>query len=288
MTSPRIVALFALWGAAMTPVSIALSRHYGMMDVPNQRKIHRSPVPRGAGIVLWSGLMMWALLFARVTPGLRVALTGATMVFYAGYVDDMLPLSPFGRLAMQFGAALLYVPLAGNAGWFRTALTVVWIAGVTNAYNFIDGMNGLSLTMAFLCCCFSVSAAGNTWAVPVAAMIAGMFFWNFPNAKTFVGDGGVYLLGYFLAMSNALWIDMSSWGVPRFLAALLLAGGVPVIDTLCAIARRLLAGKSPFYPDRSHVHHRLLDRGMPPARVLALLAALQAVSLCAAFAVVKL
>ncbi len=287
MTTFWLIVLFALWGALMTPVSIALSGHYGMMDYPNQRKIHRVPVPRGAGVVLWSGLMMWGLLFPEVTFELRIVLTGATIVFYAGYIDDMLPLSPFGRLAAQFGAACLFVLFTGDRGWFRSALLMFWIAGVTNAYNFIDGLNGLSLTMAFLSCCFSALVLRVSWAVPVAAMIAGVFFWNFPNAKTFVGDGGVYLLGYFLSASDLIWLDTSGWSLFRLVAALLLIGGVPVIDTLAAITRRLLAGKSPFYPDRSHVHHRLIDRGFSPAGTLALLAVLQAASLCLAACVVR-
>ncbi len=280
-----LFVLGVVWGALMTPVSISLSRHYGMLDYPDDRKIHHQPVPRGAGLVLWSGLMVWAMLFPDVTFELRMILTGATIVFYAGYIDDMFSLSPFGRLAAHFAAALLFVPMSGGLGPVRTVLIVVWIAGVTNAYNFIDGLNGLSLSMAILCLAFLGICSGSAWVVPAVSIAAGMFFWNYPSAKTFVGDGGVYLLGYFIAMNAALWLRGADYGLVRFLLLLLLTGGVPVIDTLSAIVRRVAAGKSPFYPDRSHVHHRLLDRGLEPSRVLGLLALFQAGSLSVAYLV---
>ena len=282
-----LIVLGVIWGVVMTPVSIALSNHYGMMDYPDDRKIHHTPMPRGAGIALWSGLIIWALLFPQVTFELRMVLTGATIVFYAGYIDDMFSLSPFGRLAAHFAAAALFIPLSGHLGFLRTAVLIVWIAGVTNAYNFIDGLNGLSLTMSILCLSFLGAASSNAWVVPAASIAAGMFFWNFPKAHTFVGDGGVYLLGYYIAMIAALWLRDADFGLIRFVILLLLIGGGPVIDTLRVIICRLRAGKSPFYPDRSHVHHRLLDGGCSPARTLATLSLLQTGSLCAAWLVAQ-
>ena len=89
-------------------------------------------------------------------------------------------------------------------------------------------------------------------------------------------------------MIAALWLREADFGLIRFVVLLLLIGGVPVIDTLCAITRRLAAGKSPFYPDRSHVHHRLLDHGYSPVRVLATLGLLQTGSLCAAWLIAQI
>lgn len=278
-----VIMLGVTWGAGATPISIALSHHYGMMDYPNRRKIHNEPMPRGAGLVLWSGLMFWALFFPVVTFELRMVLTGTTVVFYAGYIDDMFSLSPYGRLVAHFAAALLFVPLAGDLDALRTALAVVWIVGVTNAYNFIDGMNGLSLAMSILCLIFVGMLSGCPWVAPAASIAMGMFFWNFPKAHTFVGDGGVYLLGYFIAMITALWLRETDFGLIRFVCMMLLVGGVPTLDTLCAIVRRLAKGKSPFYPDRNHIHHRLLDAGLSPMRVLATLSLFQTGCLCAAW-----
>ena len=279
--------IFVLWGALMTPLSIKLAYRYGLMDYPDQRKIHHDPVPRGAGLVLWAGFMLWALLFSEVSYGLKVVVSGATLVFFAGYIDDMLSMSPFGRLAVHFAAAALSLVLTGQQSVLRLGLYLFWVAGVTNAYNFIDGMNGLALSMAALSLSFIGFMSGSLWIVPVVAMILGILPWNFPKAKTFLGDGGVYLLGYLTATTAMLWLSPMELDFGKLCAALLLVGGVPVIDTLVAITRRVLAGKSPFYPDRGHIHHRLLDHGCPPEIALAILALFQCSSLFAAHFLLK-
>ena len=287
MASVLLFLIFILWGAGMTPLSIRLARRYGLLDYPNQRKIHHDPVPRGAGLVLWAGFMLWALLFADVSYELKIIVSGATLVFFAGYLDDMLSMSPFGRLAVHFAAAALALLLIGRQDALRMGLYLFWLAVVTNVYNFIDGMNGLALAMAALSLSFIGLMSGSAWTLPVVAMILGVFPWNFPQAKTFLGDGGVYMLGYLTAAISMLWLSPMEQGFFRLCATLLFVGGVPVMDTLVAITRRLLAGKSPFYPDRGHIHHRLLDRGFAPEKVLALLAALQCLSLMAAFFILK-
>lgn len=285
MRSLWIGLIFLVWGAGITPLAILLSRRYGMVDYPDQRKIHKGPVPRGAGIVLWSGLMLWALLFAEVTFELRVIVTGATLVFFAGYIDDMLSLSPYGRLCVHFLAASLALLVLGHQSVPFMFLYLFWVAGMTNAYNFIDGMNGLALSMAFLSLGFLALAGMVNSVLPVLAMILGVFFWNFPSAKTFLGDGGVYLLGYLTACLALLQLIPMKIGLFKTAAALLFVGGVPVMDTLSAIIRRLADGKSPFYPDRKHIHHRLLAKGLTPPEVLAVLCALQMLSLGCAWSV---
>ncbi|MDY3212128.1 MAG: MraY family glycosyltransferase [Pyramidobacter sp.] len=283
-----LFVIFLLWGGGMTPIAIMLAERYGMMDYPDQRKIHHDPVPRGAGLVLWSGLLMWALLFARVSFELRIIVTGATIVFFAGYVDDMLSLSPLGRLVVHFLAAAVSLLMVGRQDALHMGVLLFWVAGVTNAYNFIDGINGLALSMAFLSLSFIGWMSASTMVMPVIAMIAGIFFWNFPRARTFLGDGGVYLLGYFTAAVTMLWLLPMNLGIYKFCALLLFIGGVPVIDTLAAIIRRAAAGKSPFYPDRSHIHHRLLDKGLSPFGVLAVLSFLQIISLSCAYLLLRL
>lgn len=282
-----VFLFFLCWGALLTPVSIVLANRYGMMDYPDKRKIHHGAVPRGGGLTLWSGLLLWALLFAEGSFPLRIVMTGGTVVFFAGYMDDMFPLSPFGRLAVQFCAAALALLSVGKLDVLRMGLLLFWTAGVTNAYNFIDGMNGLALSMAFL----SVGFIGWMWslvpAVPALGLMIGIFFWNFPNAKTFLGDGGAYLLGYFTASLAMEWLVPMQMGFFKLCIALLLVGGVPVMDTLCAIIRRLAHGKSPFYPDRGHLHHRLLDKGLSTPEALAILFVLQMISLCGAYFFLK-
>ena len=279
--------LFLLWGLGVCPLSIELSKRYGLVDFPDQRKIHRRPTPRGAGLVLWLALMLWSLFFADVTDELRLTVTGATVVFFTGYLDDMLSLSPFGRLCAQFVAAGIALISLGKLDAVRMGLVLFWVVGVTNAYNFIDGMNGLSLVMAFMALAFVGVSSGADWTFPLLGVVMGLFCWNCPVARTFVGDGGVYLMGYFLAVQAGRWYLSMDLNVTALCAVLLLTGGVPVIDTLIVILRRLVAGKSPFYPDRTHIHHRLLDRGIHPLAALFLLALLQALSLGGAWGLTR-
>lgn len=206
------------------------------------------------------------------------------MVFFIGYLDDMSPLRPMIRLFIHFLAAVLVVLPSCTGSPIFLGLGVLWVAGCTNAYNFIDGMNGLSLSMAVLAFGALALAGERTAAIPMIGLCAGVMVWNFPRAYTFIGDGGVYLLGY-VASSLTLWrVGPALSGSPiRCAAVLALLGGVPVLDTLFAILRRLISGKSPFAPDRGHIHHRLHDMGWPQGRILSVLLAVQVILLWAGF-----
>jgi UDP-GlcNAc:undecaprenyl-phosphate GlcNAc-1-phosphate transferase len=263
-----------LWGVIATPVSMKLSRTFRLMDVPGGRKLHPAVTPRGAGIVLWTGYLLWALV--NPNPGVEVpyVATGATLVFLVGYMDDMHPLPPLKRLAVHLMAsAWIVLPL--SVPLYQRIVLLVWIAGCTSAYNFVDGMDGLALSIAFVTS-YLAYRGGNpyTW-MPFCGLIAGVLLWNFPHARTFLGDGGATLLGY-VCSSHLAW-DI----FPRFfnmkpqamLLSLLLIGGVPVVDTLFVMTRRVIRGKSPFYPDRGHSHHILLDFKLATWEVLALLVA---------------
>lgn len=261
-----------LWGVIATPVSMRLSQTFRLMDVPGGRKKHASVTPRGAGIVLWTGYLVWALV--NPNPGVEVpyVATGATLVFLVGYMDDMHSLPPIKRLAVHLlTAAWVILPL--SIPLRQKVLLTFWVAGCTNAYNFVDGMDGLALSISLLTS-YLAYLGGNpyTW-FPFCGLIAGVLIWNFPFARTFLGDGGSTLLGYVCA-SHLAW-DL----FPRFFrmdlllmaAVLILIGGVPVVDTIIAMTRRILHGRSPFYPDRGHAHHKLLDRKLRTWQVLCIL-----------------
>jgi UDP-GlcNAc:undecaprenyl-phosphate GlcNAc-1-phosphate transferase len=261
-----------LWGVIATPVSMRLSRTFRLMDVPGDRHQHPVVTPRGAGIVLWTGYLLWALV--NPNPGVEVPYvsTGATLVFLVGYMDDMHPMPPLKRLFVHMiSAAWVVIPM--SVPIYQKALFLVWIAGCTNAYNFVDGMDGLALSLAFLTSCLAfVSGNPYTW-MPFCGLIAGVLLWNFPHARTFLGDGGATLLGY-VCSSHLAW-DI----FPRFfhmrpfsmLLTLFLIGGVPVADTLFAMLRRMARGRSPFYPDRGHLHHILLDLKLATWQVLSMI-----------------
>ena len=250
------------WGGFTAPVSIRLAGIYGIIDVPDARKIHKGKMPRGAGLGLWLGYVLMAVIMSGDVTYLRYVMTGATIIFFCGYLDDMCSLSPFLRLGLHFiASALVVLPL--NLNIFLALIAIVWLAGVTSAYNLIDGMNGLCISM-FIASSVILFLLGNSYeAIYMGAMALGVLCWNFPAAQTFLGDGGSTLLGYLFA-SNFLIIAMQnlqSHGV-RFhelIILLILFGGVPVIDTITAFSRRILSGKSPFYPDKKHLHHILIS-----------------------------
>ena len=253
-----IVGFF--WGGLTAPVSIKLAGLYGIIDIPDARKIHKGQMPRGAGLGLWLGYLLMSVIMSAEIPSLRYIATGGTLIFFCGYLDDMCSLSPFLRLALHMVAsALVVIPMNFNIA--VSFFAIFWIAGLTSAYNLIDGMNGLCISL-FIASSVALFLLGDDYAVIyTGAMALGILCWNFPAAQTFLGDGGSTLLGYLFAshfMVSAL-PHLKSVRVYEFILLLVLFGGIPAADTLTAFTRRMLSGKSPFYPDKKHLHHILIS-----------------------------
>ncbi|MBQ4432458.1 MAG: undecaprenyl/decaprenyl-phosphate alpha-N-acetylglucosaminyl 1-phosphate transferase [Synergistaceae bacterium] len=248
------------WGGLTAPISIKLAGIYGIIDVPDARKIHTGNMPRGAGIGLWLGYMLMAVLMSDSSPSMRFIATGATVIFLCGYLDDMCSLSPYLRLALHIMAsALVVVPL--NLGFMASVIAVLWVAGVTSAYNLIDGMNGLCISI-FIASSVALFMTGHSYAgIYMGAMALGVLCWNFPSAQTFLGDGGSTLLGYLFASHfvTSARVPLRWLSFDKMILLLILFGGIPVVDTLTAFTRRMLTGKSPFYPDKKHLHHLLIS-----------------------------
>ncbi|MFP4482632.1 MAG: glycosyltransferase family 4 protein [Thermovirgaceae bacterium] len=276
--------IFFGWALLVTPFSIRLSERYRILDSPGGRKRHEGLVPRGSGVVFWIGYLMLALFLSGSINQIHIVATGATLVFLLGYIDDMKGLSARFRFLGHLVAAALVasvVPVPLTYG----VILLFWIAGGISAYNLIDGMNGLALTLFFITSLFGIFIGDPAWWIPVGAMVMGMFYWNFPVARTFLGDGGSTLLG-FLCMSQ-LSIDgariFPEITLPVLCVGLFLVGGIPFIDTASSILRRVSAGKSPFTPDRGHIHHLLLDHGLPQKVVLLVLSAAHGLCIAGGF-----
>ena len=247
------------WGGLTAPVSIRLAGIYGILDIPDARKIHKGNIPRGAGIGLWLGYMLMSVAMSQQMPELKFIATGATLIFLCGYLDDMCSLSPFLRLGLHIIAASMTVlPLELNI--LVSGLAIIWIAGVTSAYNLIDGMNGLCISL-FIASSIALFFLGSSYAgIYTGAMALGILCWNFPSAQTFLGDGGSTLLGYIFASHFATIVlpSIRHSGYDKLIILFVLFGGIPFIDTMTAFIRRMLTGKSPFYPDKKHLHHILM------------------------------
>ena len=264
----------------MTPLSIKLAHDYQIIDHPDHRKIHKTRTPRGAGLGLWGGYLLWSLCFVEYFPELRHSAAAATLVFFCGYMDDIKPLSPFIRLAVHlFASALIVLPLP--LPLLAQAVCIVWIAGVTSSYNLIDGMNGLCISVFISSAVAMCFVGGADFGVVAAAMALGVLCWNFPMAQTFLGDGGSTLLGFLFA-SHFVTVASPIIAITPFheiILLLLLWGGIPVLDTLVAFSRRILMGRSPFYPDKGHLHHFLIDITRSNAWVVACLLVMHTLAL---------
>ncbi|MGA3029498.1 MAG: MraY family glycosyltransferase [Candidatus Limnocylindrales bacterium] len=285
---------------ATTPLVRAYARRRGMVDRPEARRVNKRAVARGGGVAIAAGFVSVSLVIlalnslagwnfvdepAGVGTGQMAALIGGGILAAGiGLVDDFLQLRArwqlLGQLVLAGVAVALGVTvvtvnfplvsggtlnLANLGGPIVAGATVLWIVGMVNSINFIDGLDGLSTGIALIAAITlgTISLGVGTdepepfialFCFILAGALAGFLRWNFHPAAIFSGTSGIMFVGYTLAVLSIL-------GAGKIAVALLVLG-VPIMDTFWIIVRRLSARKSPFAPDRGHIHHRLLDLGL--------------------------
>lgn len=287
----------------LTPAMIRLAPRFRLIDQPGERRIHQTPIPRAGGVavflathlgILGSFLLVWQDLPGNLDWSWWLAFLTATFVLcLTGLIDDSVGMRPLVKLFGQFAAANVFFFLAGaSIGslvgfdlplWLDWALTISWCLALINAFNLIDGLDGLCGGIAF------ISAAGLAISFVFRGMsgdalilfalmgaILGFLRYNFNPARIFLGDTGSMFLGFSLAA-----ISLDAGGKSTLVVSLgmpLVAAGVPLMDTLLAIwrrsARKILmrsrgvqAASKIMGADREHLHHRLLDMGFTHRRV---------------------
>jgi UDP-GlcNAc:undecaprenyl-phosphate GlcNAc-1-phosphate transferase len=308
-----IVAFAAAWLATLilTPIVRSLALRAGALAKPDARRIHPEPIAQWGGLAIFCGVALAALLwrqptwadFRQIAPASTPAAVQAVQqtahlstVFFGcgflmlllGMVDDRFELRPHWKFLGQIFIVILLwsggvkiqtlpfsfgmQPLSNSVSLL---LTMIWVLGLTNAINLIDGVDGLASGIATIgaASLAFIEVGKAPWAAAVAASIsgAGLGFlrWNFPPAKIFLGDAGSLLLGFWLATVALTSASKTVAATTLLLPMLVLA--VPLFDTLWAITRRALAGKPIWSADRGHLHHRLLARGCTARRVLLVL-----------------
>jgi UDP-GlcNAc:undecaprenyl-phosphate/decaprenyl-phosphate GlcNAc-1-phosphate transferase len=292
-----IVASFvaaALIALGLTPLVRRLVLRYEVVDNPEERRVNTSPIPRGGGLAVAAAFILVAALSLAVNTATRrlpvpftledqavaALLVGGALAAALGAVDDLLDLRArwqflgqivLGVFAVALGISIGYIanPFGGPVIRFdgvpilAAALTIFWIVGMINSINFIDGLDGLSSGIAFIAAVtlglISLTSGVGQPLVAVlcftlAGALLGFLRWNLHPASIFIGTSGVQFVGYTLAL-------LSIMGTAKVAVALLVLG-VPIIDTFWIIVRRVSQGRSPFSPDRGHIHHRLLDLGL--------------------------
>ncbi len=312
---PAAVAFLAaaILALVLTPAVRRVAHRVEAFDLPDERRVNTSPVPRGGGVAVGAAFLVvtGGLFLANATVGLwrpidgitrpdtLALLLGGAAAMLIGLLDDRYDL----RARWQFGGQLLVALIPVGLGITVGAIAnpfgpgvirlegiwgalfvVVWIVGMTNSINFIDGLDGLSSGISLIAAVtlgiISVTGPAREPVVAIvcvtlAGALLGFLRWNFHPASIFIGTSGVMFLGYTLALLSIL-------GSAKVAVALLVLG-VPIIDTFYIIVRRISRGRSPFSADRGHIHHRLLDLGLSHRQtvllIYAICAALGALSL---------
>jgi UDP-GlcNAc:undecaprenyl-phosphate GlcNAc-1-phosphate transferase len=286
-----------LTALVLTPLLRDLFVRFGFVDAPDgKRKVHSKAIPRVGGIAIIAaylvslGTLMLAGLhgssFVRADLSLMWQLAPAAgLIFLVGLLDDLFALKPYQKLAVQFLAAGLAV-LAGLRihfvhyhalePWLEVPVTLFWLVFCTNAFNLIDGMDGLAAGVGLFATLTALSAGLMSEnlplalaTMPLAGALLGFLRYNFNPASVFLGDSGSYSIGFLLGCFGILWSQKSATLLG--MTAPLLACAIPVLDVCLSIVRRFLRMQPLFSADRGHIHHKLLERGLTPRRAVLLL-----------------
>jgi len=274
-------ALAFITAMLVTPLAIKTAIKYNIVDQPNLRKVHIKPVPRMGGIAIYAAFVVGTLALGLYSRQVASLLIGGTLVMLFGFVDDVKGISPKVKLLGQLLASLVLVyggfsvqfitnPFNGgiiSLGIFAVPVTVLWLTGISNAVNLIDGLDGLSAgvsSIAALCMAAVCLAQGNTLSAALAVILAasalGFLRYNFNPAKTFMGDCGSLFLGFILGAVAILGLSKGATVVSIFIPLIIM--GIPIFDTFFAIVRRMFLHKPIFGADKGHLHHSLLSLGL--------------------------
>ncbi len=298
-----IVVSFVLSFLA-APVTRRIAYRFGMLDMPGRHKAHSGPTPLLGGCGIFLAILLPSLLATAVariwashgTPewvpddiavhvaGLAMRapmamgiLAGALVLHIVGIIDDRKNLGPIIKLAAQVGVAVAIVlvwdvrilTVAGSA--ISVIVTVLWIVAITNAFNFLDNMDGLATGVAAICAAALLGASAgvgqlfvSAWLCLIIGATLGYLPYNFPPARTFMGDAGSLVIGFLLAVVSCLTTYTQpgqtyyTYGI--FVPLIVMA--VPLYDMVSVVILRLRERKSPLVGDRRHFSHRLVRRGM--------------------------
>jgi UDP-GlcNAc:undecaprenyl-phosphate GlcNAc-1-phosphate transferase len=295
----------------LTPVVRDVFLRHNIVDRPDQfRKLHSKPIPRVGGIAIAiayaSSFVIALILPFSYTSTLYPALPhiwqlclAASLIFATGLTDDLIGLNPKWKLAEQLLAACMaymagiqihFFPDAWFEPFLSIPVTLIWIMGCTNAFNLIDGMDGLAAGVglfATITVLISALMSQNLElalvTVPLAGALLGFLRYNFNPASVFLGDCGSLLIGFLLGCYGILWSQKSATILG--MTAPLMAMSIPLFDVALSIVRRFLRHQPIFGADRGHIHHKLLDHGLTPRRAAVLM--YLASGLAAAFSLVQ-
>ena len=294
-----LVSLFAV------PSIVYIAHLKNMLDTPNGRTVHQSLTPRLGGVAVFAGFMSALTIFADLTNGVQQLLAGCIVLFFVGLKDDLVSISVSKKVVGQLLASGIVMIMAdiritsfqGILGigtlpvGVSYAFTFVVIVGITNAINLIDGLDGLAgtivliivSTLGYYFFTYGGPRFGNYVFVAVCLIggMLGFLRYNFYRATIFMGDTGSLVCGFIISILTIQFIEMGlrvgqpfGSSVPSVALGILF---VPLFDTLRVFLLRMMAGRSPFSPDKNHIHHRILAMGFSQITTVLLLGLLNCV-----------
>lgn len=301
MLAPReiLTVLAAVLAAAvisfvLTPLVKHFSMRFGFVDIPkDERRMHNQPIPTIGGLAIFAAFFLVVLVMSNISRQLIGMLTGSLIIVLLGVVDDKYDLDAKFKFLIQILAAVIpvtqgcviryisnplpiadypYLPLR----FLAIPCTIIWIVALTNAVNFIDGLDGLSVGVCSISCLsmgvIAIALGQGSEAVILGALLGaclGFLPYNMNPAKIFMGDTGATFLGFMLGCMSVSGLfkvyTVISFAVP------ILVLGVPLFDITFAFIRRLWHHVSPMHADRSHIHHRLIDMGFDQRQSVSIL-----------------
>lgn len=270
------------------PISKKIAFKVGAVAHPRKRDIHNEPIPRMGGIAIVIGTIFTILLYANIMKDVDIIkilaiIIGSTIIFFVGFLDDIYSFKAKKKILGQSLAALVIIfsgitidyitwPFSNTGvldlGYLSIPITFCFILGITNAVNFIDGLDGLAAGVSSIGSLYIMVIAifiGSNTVVLLTAALAGACVgflpYNFNPAEIFMGDTGSLFIGFILAVASVIGL-FKGYATIVVLVVIL---GIPIFDTAFAIIRRMLKGKSLIEAlstaDRGHLHHRLIDGG---------------------------
>ena len=271
----------------LTASLLRLAPRFGLTDDPDPRKLHAQSTPGGGGVGIYVAMLVSTLFLppSRNGDALHLLTLGSVIVLL-GLMDDLRPLPWQLRLAVQTVAAAIAVStMPADLTWFVRAAAVIWIVGLTNAFNMLDNMDALSAGVAWIAAAFLSVApwlradAGRSGQLglhylELMGALSGFLWFNRPPARIFMGDAGSTFLGFFLGVCS-LKDYLGNFPSLHGLAVPLCILAVPWYDLASVVALRLWQGRSPFHADKQHLSHRLIRLGLKShvaVRVIYLLA----------------
>jgi UDP-GlcNAc:undecaprenyl-phosphate GlcNAc-1-phosphate transferase len=282
-----IIALFT--AMIMVPYLQRWAIDTGAVDIPDDRKVHKRAIPRIGGVAICMAWLFSLLVYVDMAREVRGILAGSLIIFFTGFIDDLYGLSPKKKFIGQIIACIITITV-GHIGihslgdlfgvgplvvpeLLTVPFTIIAVVGIVNAFNLMDGLDGLAggiSTIALTALLILGYLTGNYLLVSLCAAllggVLGFLKYNIYPARIFMGDTGSLLVGFVIAFLTILLTQSPGAPIQPLIPVLIL--GLPIADTIRVMGSRILRKKSPFSPDKTHVHHHILDLGLDHRRTV--------------------